>query len=306
MKTKILFGVLATLLTAHTLFADSKSETLAEIEELKAKIAELEGGNTAVVQVKKNVELLKQEEIDKKREILEIESQLSELNFLYNVYKSAYRIVPTISKGTPLGSIRLPNGIVVSNALFSGPTQGGIAVTTASGSATIPLEQIPAEHTDKFNLPSAIPAAPQSTLQDLAATRPNDLLGPIPGSEENEVSNAAKMAENSAPAPADAGNKVAAAEEEIKSEYQAKVARNTVRWNRINELKTETRRILEEQKKLRSKKKAVEREFSKKRIKPDPNVVARELAVFDKDIEKLDERENDILDEIARLRREVE
>jgi hypothetical protein len=273
------FGAVLSLIATDSR-ADSRSDTLAEIEELKEKIATLEAQNAGAVQLKENVDKLNKEISEKKEDVLMMEKEISDLAYLLSVYKSSYRVIPKVSAGTPLGTIRLADGTVIENGLYSGTVRGSIQVATASGSASDPVDQIPAIHADKFNLPGALPEAPQAP-DALIAIRPNEILGMLvaeaSGGGEEDSKSTSTASDRKTP-------------DERAAEYKALLERNKQRWNRIGELKDEGRRNYAKKKELRAERMEKQEAFDKMRIKPDRNKVESVLGAIDKQIDDLDQR----------------
>jgi DNA repair exonuclease SbcCD ATPase subunit len=286
-------------LVAADVRADSRSDTLAEIEVLTEKIATLEAQNAGAVQLKDNVDKLKEEISQKKEDILMMEKEISDLAYLLSVYQSSYRVIPKVSAGTPLGTIRLANGTVIENGVYSGTLRGGIKVATAAGSQSIPVAQIPATHADKFNLPGALPAPSQSP-EALAAIRPNEILGVLVA-EASAGEEKDSKGSKSNPRTPDRGTP-----DERAAEYRAMLERNKQRWNRIGELKDEARRNNVRKKELRAERMEKQAAFDKMRIKPDRNKVESVLGAIDKQIKDLDQRDADISKESREVRMAIE
>lgn len=295
--------VAASFLLTPLCRGNSYDEMVAEIRDLEARIADFEAANASIMQLTRKIDEMEQAKEELKREISELETSIPDREFLYQVYRDSYRVVPTSESGAALGNLVLPDGRTLMNAVFVGTARGGIQVSATSGIVSIPVHQIPSSLGDKFNLPGALPVV-TSSLDQISTRRPVQLLA---SSEAGSGGRDAKTEKNTGSArEMSSVEKVQKSTADREAEYNAKKARNDARWKRIEELKAEAETISGKIRQTRLDKQSAEIEFNRRSIRPDRGTVERTLAEFDAQTQQLRDREQEILTEIREVRSAIE
>lgn len=126
-----------------------------EIAELRESIKALKTDMGDVVKLRENIQMSEKEVAAAKLELSAIEEEVKELETMRNVYRSAFRVVSPVAKGTALGDIRLNDGSVVSGAVLVNVSGMGISVQSANGPRNIGPELLSAEMRSQFALPES-------------------------------------------------------------------------------------------------------------------------------------------------------
>ena len=275
-----------------------------DVAELKAELAELEKKGEKVATIVTNIDLAESEIAETMDSLPELEEEIEEMEFLYHVYKSSYRVVTTVAPGEVLGTFQLLDGSTVTNAVYKGTVKGGIQVQSASGVVVIEAARLPPEMAVKFALPQGMSTPPSTSYAALKAAKPLSAKTEAEIQEDEErVKQAAKAAElaqkkaelEAKEAEAMAGQAAIAAEQEQNDKILAEISALKIQYNDV----------YNQRKKKRSEKAAQLREFRSAKIMKSQVQIDGVMEDFDRQIEKLEDQEDAIKKHIAQLRAQL-
>lgn len=297
--------ILSVNLTNSTRASEREVERLRkDIAELREELEEREKKSGGLGRIVSNIETAEAEIEAAKAEFPRIEKEIEEMEFLREIYRSAFRSTTSLQPGEDLGTFRLSNGETVSNAVFVGAGQGEVKVQTTSGLIAIPVSQLPDAVAGKIQGPPSIDT-PTVTLADLKASKPDHAR------TAEEIAEEKRKAEEAAREPELAETETQGQEKKVDEapavdEHEAAKKRNEARMIRINQLKREYSDVYEQKKRARQKKYDQERQFRQAKIKKAQAEINSTLSIFDSQIENFEIREKEIKDSIADLRSELE
>ncbi|NLT72343.1 MAG: hypothetical protein GXX91_16845 [Verrucomicrobiaceae bacterium] len=274
-----------------------------DIAELKAELKEVSSSGEAAAQLLSNIETAKAEMETTKAALPEKEKALAEKTYLLEIYQSAFRVVTSLVAGDDLGTVQLTTGEVLSGASFLKTEKGGILVQMATGPRAIPIEHLPATFSGKIQLPPDI-AAPGTTLEALQAMKP----APLQTKEELAAAAAGtKKATASAPVASTAGAAAPAAAAATPADAYLEVQkRNTARQEKIRQIKARYAQLYAEKKKARADKASAEAGFRSAKIKKARTEVEATMKFHNSKIQRIEEEEASLRQEIQRIQSEFE
>lgn len=275
-----------------------------DVAELKAELAELEEKSEKVSTIVTNIDLAETEIAETMGAIPEMEKEIEEMEFLYDIYKGAYRVVTTVAPGEVLGTFQLVDGSTIENGVYVGTAKGGIKVQTASGIVVVEAAKLHADMAAKFSLPQGMSPPPSINFAALKAAKPLDAKTEAEIKEdEDRVKQAARNAElakkkaelEAKEAEAMAGREAMAADQQSTEKILAE----------ISALKIQYTDVYNKKKKVREEKAKQLREFRSATIKKAQVQVDNVMDGFDRQIEKLEDEEDAIKKQIAQLRAQL-
>lgn len=284
-------------------FATEKqiAELEGEIAEIQAKIETLKSENGDLPQLMANIEAAEKEIMASKEAFPQKEKSLSDKEFLLNAYQSAFRVVTKFSPGENLGAFVLKNGQSVEPSSFVSAGQGAILVQGATGSRSIPLDQLPDVFASKILLPPRT-NPPSTSLSVLKQSKPDVVQGP----EEKQMVAASSVPSGNAAAGSSSTTAAPAVSENAAPDYEAIRKRNEAREREINELKLRFSELFTQKKLARSDKASAERVFREAKIKKSQTEISSTLKMHDDKISRIELEESELRQRIARLQSEME
>lgn len=279
--------------------ADLKSD----IAELEQKIAEFGTAGAELTRLQENIKSSETEIAALKERLPQMETEIANKEKLLPIYQGAFRVVTKLTPGQDLGSFTLKNGITVEPCNFVGISNGAIQVQSATGSRSIPIDQLPDSFSDRILLPPATqPLA--GTLIAIKESKPDFLKTSADKVAEKRVAGA------QAPAPGASGSGAGAAASppagSAASEREAIRLRNEKRQREISELKLQFADLFNQKKQAREAKASDERTFREARIKRSPKEVAETIRMHDQRLANIEKQEADLRARIARIQLEFE
>lgn len=288
--------------------AAAKADIHEEISELQKEIAEWKQAHGDSGALESGIEAAAAEQERLKGAIPELERQISQMESLRNIYRSAYRVVSVVAPGTALGDLSLRDGTTVANAVYTGADASGIFVTTEAGPRSVARELLPEAVQARFQFPPDF-AESGGTLADLLAKKPDVLVSGDPVgmvAEAPSVGETAPSAPTGGAATADTSAApvaaaAAAAATPDEEENAAKEARNRDRQQMIAKLRvryTEVRNMRNEASRERFRERS---EMMRSKIKKSQVEIDKVMALHDMKIKSLEEEERELRQQIDLL-----
>lgn len=276
------------------------AELKAEIAALNESIAGFGDRGATIAKLVENVSKAEEEIAASKEAIAARERAISDKEYLLGIYQNSFRVVSSLTPGENLGAFQLKSGENVDACSFVSTAKNGILVQSATGSRTIPLDQLPDTFASRIQLPPAI-AAPSLTTAALLETKPDILK-----TEEDLAAAKSKPAETVAAAPQAADTPPAPAAGGAVSEAEAVRMRNAERMKQIQELKFQFSKLSAQKKTARAEKASSEKQFRMARIKKSQTEVDRTMDLHNMKISGIEAQEAEIREKIARLQSALE
>lgn len=302
MRARLALGAFSAAIAGGLLTVQAADKQITDLEEdiaaLKVKLEELGGPGGSTTLLLSNIETAKKEIEEAKVNLPEKEKTLAANSYLLGAYQSAFRVVTTMVAGENLGTIRLNDGEVIPGASFLKMERDRIFVQTGTTSRSLPLAQLPATLNAKFKLPPTLPA-PHSTFENLIASKPAalrtkaDLAASSGKAPKGEAENGGvEKGAEAAPSPSDV--------------YLEVQQRNGVRQKQILALKEQYAALFQAKKIVRTEQAVAEERFRSAKIKKARSEVESTMGVFTKQIQKIEEDESRIRNDIIRIQGEFE
>jgi hypothetical protein len=277
-----------------------------DIAKLNAEIEALGGEGESVAQMEETIKTAALEVASTREGLLEKEKTIAANEFLLGVYKTAFRVVTTITPGTDLGIVQLTTGELLQGASFVGTDRGGILVQLPTGSRTVDISLLPDLFADRIQLPPRTTPATE-TLAQVKQSKPEFLV------TKKELI-AAKAAEATTPGGSSDKDANASVVEKEKMGDEAKAAlvfeeirqRNVARQKEVTEIKARYTELLQSKKVAREEKARDERVFREAKIKKSRSEVDSATKMHEDKIKKIEAEEARLRAELIRIQGEFE
>lgn len=270
----------------------------ADIAELEQKIAEFGPAGAELSKLQENIKSSETEIAALKESLPKTEAEIANKEKLLPIYQGAFRVVTKLTPGQDLGAFTLKNGISVEACNFVGVASGAIQVQSATGSRTIPVDQLPDSFADRVLLPPASQPLP-GNLMAIKESKPDFLKTSADKVAEKQMAQAAVRKTDEPAAPA-------ASEPSAGSDAEAIRKRNDARQREIAELKLQFTDLFNQKKRARDAKAADEKMFREAKIKRSRSEVESTMKMHESRIAEIEKQETDLRTRIARLQLEFE
>ncbi len=296
---------------AFALVAPRVGATETQIEALKeqiaaveAKIADFGPDGAEVAKLRENIQSAEAEIAKVKETLAQKEEGIATKEILLPVYQGAFRVVTKFSQGESIGAFTQRNGIPIDASNFVGVVKGGIMLQSATGSRTVPLDQLPDSFADRVLLPP--PSVPiPGDLATIKSSKP-EFLKSVQEKAAARAAGKEMTSKAAAPAPSAASAGSPATPTDPATEFEGIRKRNEARQREVAELKLQFSTLFNQKKQARDAKAADEQMFRSAKIKKSQTEVNSTMRMHDDKIRSIEQQETALREKIARLQLEME